>query len=428
LSERPITIAAGTAGGLKPAIPTQQKVAQPDEGRINPAEHYLEIVKLNAPTHLEAGRRLDVSLTAVDKSGIGFVEVQFRDELRRLEAGEQRVANFALSFETGRTGFDEIRVRALAIDGRTSGPTRTLEVSVTEAIKTVSTDVRQIPDVDPQYTLDTGGVVSANPGLELDPNPGPWWVKWEKKYAKPFDWQSACGLGGVVTPNGEVLHCWLAQHPEVRAHLIWENIVYTTFDQYGTAMGEGDPVAYDKWILVDKAMLDAYFYHAYNYLQSGAASFGGPVLPDVPDNQILLNDAESPVTFFDTWQAKQLYMATVAHSLALEIGGFLPWSVTSYGADDLDLLFNSHYIMRVKYMAWQFNNSVRSHTGYQAPNGKDGGGVIPAPPVTTFNFLLANDLIRGNHLNTAGRLFGWTLEHMLHAGYNPQSPLYNLPR
>src|SRR5262249_51181059 len=62
-----------------------------------------------------------------------------------------------------------------------------------------------------------------------------------------------------------------------------------------------------------------------------------------------------------------------------------------------------------------------SHTGYVVENR-----VIPAPPVTTFNFLLANDLIRSNHINTVGRLFEWSHLNMRHVGFNPQSPLYNL--
>src|SRR5262249_17956888 len=156
----------------------------------------------------------------------------------------------------------------------------------------------------------------------------------------------------------------------------------------------------DNWILANKQMLDEYFYHAYNYLQSGAANYGGPAVPDVPDNEIVLDDAESPITFFSTYPAKRLYIAAIAHSLALEIGGFLPWSVTTYSGDDLELLFNSHYHLRVYYMSWQSPKGTRSHTGYQADNGNEGGGVIPAPPVTTFNFLLANDLIRSNHINT----------------------------
>src|SRR5262245_54927951 len=167
-----------------------QTTTQPfrkDDGRINPEQHNLEIINLNAPSHIEADRRLDVSVTAADARGIGFVEVQFRDEVRRFEAEGQRIVNFATSFETGRTGFDQLRARAIALDGRTSGPVRTFDISITEAIKTVNRDGSQLPEIDPQYTLDTGGVVSANPGLELDPSPGPWWLKWEKKYENPFD-------------------------------------------------------------------------------------------------------------------------------------------------------------------------------------------------------------------------------------------------
>src|SRR5262245_14490127 len=255
---------------FKPATPSERQDARTAGDKINPEEHNLDIINLNAPTHVETGRRLDVSLTAADARGIGFVEVQFRGEARRFEGGGQKVVNFATSFEIGRPGFDQLRARAIALDGRTPGTTRTLDISITQQIQTVNRDTSQLPEIDPQYTLDTGGVVAANPGLELDPNPGPWWVKWEQKYAKPFDWKSACGVG-AVTPNGEVLHCWLNQHPEVRAHIIWENIKYTYPDQWGTFIGEADPVVYDNWILANKQMLDEYFYHAYNYLQSGAA-------------------------------------------------------------------------------------------------------------------------------------------------------------
>ena len=112
-----VCLISGTSGlaqgttQMKRGAPLQPQDARSGDGRINPEEHHLEIVNLIAPSHLEAGRRLDVSITAVDAGGVGFVEVQFKDEVRRLEAGEQRIANFVISFETGRTGFDQIRAR-----------------------------------------------------------------------------------------------------------------------------------------------------------------------------------------------------------------------------------------------------------------------------------------------------------------------------
>ena len=106
------------------------------------------------------------------------------------------------------------------------------------------------------------GVIEVGfPGLEIDPRP--WWNQWVEKYAKPFDWQSACpGADAGVTPKGEVLRCWLSLHPEVRSHLIWEDIKYTSMDQIGTLKGVADPAAYDDWIAINKGLLDEYFYHA----------------------------------------------------------------------------------------------------------------------------------------------------------------------
>ncbi len=177
---------------------------------------------------------------------------------------------------------------------------------------------------------------------------------------------------------------------------------------------EADPAVYDDWIAINKGLLDEYFYHAYNYLKSGAKVFGGPPIPDVPTNQITLDDAEQPYTFFFASDAKRLYLATVAHSLALEIGGFLPWSVTTYKPEDLEVLFNSHHLLSVAYSSWTFNGKVRSYTGYTPVGGKDGGSLIPAPPVTTFNFLLANNVIQGNHINTVGQLLEWGRKHQIH--------------
>ena len=93
----------------------------------------------------------------------------------------------------------------------------------------MNTDVRQ-PDVDPQYTLDTGGVV--RPILVSSwTRIRPWWNKFEQ-IRQTVRLEVGLRTRGV-TPNGEVLHCWLAKHPEVRAHLIWENIQYTFKTNWG---------------------------------------------------------------------------------------------------------------------------------------------------------------------------------------------------
>ena len=417
-----LTLSTLATGRMGSAMQIQDPVragekTPPGQLKIDPPKDVPQIVNLSAPLLIEAGRKLDVAITAADKSGITFIDVQFGSYRQRAEGGGKRVANVVLTFQTREIGFWELQATPFGSDGRVQGPTQTMQINVINSFTDLIAGGERLPKIDPKYTLDTGGVIVVDypnlPDLDLRP----WWIKWEEKYAKPFDWQASCpGVGGI-TEKGEVLHCWLTLHPEVRNHLIWEDIKFTSTDQYGTLMGEADPVLYDNWSVINKGLLDEYFYDAYNYLKSGAKTYAGPPLPDVIPNVIKLDDAESPYTFFEGSDAKRLYLATIAHSLALEIGGFVPWSVTTYSAEDLEVLFNSHHMLNVGYASWTFKGQGRSHTGYR-PNGMDGGAVIPAPPVTTFNFLIANDMIRNNHINTVGQLLEWGRKHQIHIGTN----------
>jgi hypothetical protein len=416
-------IAAGLlqAGTTSIAAQAGSRTAILDNARTASPRVHLEIIDLVAPTVIELRRQFAVTFTAADVDGVGTVRVQFGDEVQWLSGQGLKVFNGVAPFETTGLGVFQVSATVYGIGGRTSGPTWVQDVTVIATDPNFDYTLAPVKDVTPGYTDQTGGTTPVqNPFVGIDKTP--WWKQYQSKFAKPrFDWVNSCGgFASTITPNGEVLHCWLAFHPEVRKHLIWEYIDYGPLDPLGTLTGQAAPAVWEDWSDFDRALLDAAFYHAYLYLDSGATAFGGPVLPDAPDNQILLADDESDVTFFSEFDAKRMYMATVAHSLALEIGGFVPWSITTYNDDDLDVLFNAHYQVKVEYDTWTINGVDRSYLGYRPGQIN----VSEAPPVTTFNWLVANNIIGPNHLLTVGRLLEWGRAHQIHEGLSSASPLW----
>src|SRR5262245_45363237 len=382
--------------------------------RINPSQHHLEIVALTVPPGVFPGETIDVQVTAADKDGVWYVEVRHGEDTRRFFSGGDRVVTFNMSFERAAPGPQTLQ--ATAFDRNHIGG-----VTVEEPVIVLNPNVKyqigdsQMPHADPDYALQVSGGVTRE---QLKPPAGtPWWKWWAANFAKPYPWANLCpGVGGV-TINGEVLHCWLNNNPQVRAHIIWEMMKFTgEVDEFGTAVVEAAPVPYDQWAWPLQHDLDVAFYYAYDYLKNGGTNFGGLALPDAPPNQLTLADGDHATNKFSTADAWRLYVGTIAHSLAMEVGGFLPWSVVSYKPGDLDLLFNGHYLVRVSY---------RKTAGPVSPLGSFAGYVpygdqtIAAPPVLTFEYLVGNDMVRGNHKATIGQILEWTRVNWMHLGGIP---------
>ena len=235
-----------------------------------------------------------------------------------------------------------------------------------------------------------------------------WWRAWQKKGGgQPFDYQTHCGdQVQAITPNGVVLRCWLKLNPKIGNLMVWSEVDPQT--------GAIPSATYTNWTASQKAQLDVAFYNAFKWLESGLTWFNGVQLQDPPYNQHQpQGDENASKTILNRTDAWNLYVATVAHSLALEIGGFTPWSVLNYAATDQIKIFHSHS------MYWV--NAYSSYNSYPDPQNPGGtlygyrtNWVTHAPPTKAFQYFVDENLIRSSHFYTIARMLKWGREHMQH--------------
>jgi hypothetical protein len=113
-------------------------------------------------------------------------------------------------------------------------------------------------------------------------------------------------------------------------------------------------------------------------------------------------------TAFSGFDARNLYVQNVAHSLALEIGGFVPWSILTYDQTDLHRILASPYLFDAgNYHSGTPNAPPVDFAGWWPFGGSK--GVTPAPRTVTFQFLVDNshaqraaDFINGLQPASAG--------------------------
>jgi len=241
-----------------------------------------------------------------------------------------------------------------------------------------------------------------------------WWRDWKKLGGcQPFDWGALSG-GSIpgITPNGEVLRFWLDQNPLVVFSLIWDEVDPVT--------GDVTRRSYDSWTEQQKAALDWSFYASYMWLD-GDLKQHMAIPPDPPVNMIPPQSV-SYSTALNSQQAWVLYTATVGHSLALEIGGFVPWSVRNYNLDDLMTIFSSARMFKAEKRDYDIVvngiKTTETFIGYWLY------GVTHAIPTNTFRFFVDKDIIRSNHYYTIARVLQWGREEMAHHSTPPgEEPL-----
>ena len=179
----------------------------------------------------------------------------------------------------------------------------------------------------------------------------------------------------TVLPN---LANWLNLHPNVRDAIRWEHT-------------NGTVIPYTSWGNGQSALNTAYA-HAFQGVATG--------LPKVPVNIAPIIDPtianRTAISATDAWA---LYLAHVAHSLAVELRGDLPWSITTMSAAELSVLFDSR-----QFFAWRSD-----FNGYEF-DGKFGGGYSTlAPPDYVYGFLQANAIPNPQHIAA-----GQTNAHLLY--------------
>jgi hypothetical protein len=211
-----------------------------------------------------------------------------------------------------------------------------------------------------------------------------------------------------------LLDCWLDHHPKVANAIVWEP---------APGIAATPLLPWALWTPANKAELRQAWTHARSWYASGMTSFPGTFVEDPPPNQDLMPD-DAP--FFRTvldekTQAWPLYLAHVAHSLAVEIGGWVPWSLRAYDAGTLEPLLSG----------WEMYKCDTNDGGY-FDSDHPGGYVLkehvtPSHPTFTFGFLKTNDLIGSTALATIGRVLDWCRWNLSHyEGYfTPQNAEYH---
>lgn len=185
-------------------------------------------------------------------------------------------------------------------------------------------------------------------------------------------------IGQSEYPN---LTDWLTAHPDVRDAIKWDN-VYSS-------------IAYDEWPDRAKAELNDAFDLAVQLLSIP--------LTDPPPNQIVQGDDDLVRTLLKRDHAWPLYLANVAHSLAVEIMGWVKWSVVDYPAEQLDVLFDSRSMFHWNHDEQLFEIHFDPH-----------GVAVPPPPAFAYKFLVEGNLIADNHLKSIARLLDWCRWNMSH--------------
>jgi hypothetical protein len=374
----------------------------------------LEVAALTVRTLNVPRGSVDVLVTARDDSAVGWIDLDCAGDRRRID-GEGRLFVTALVRCTPVAGTTlEVRATVVSPDGVRSGEPVVALILVLDH-EAESTAQRGFPRNrlrDSAYPTRVGSFDSwAEQLVPLVADGRPWWLRWEDSTArKPFDFASKCPPGvDHVAPDGLALRCWLDLHPHVRKQIVWHEYVSPVPRTEGPGKPRGivdKLMPYDTWTEDMKIWLDVSVYWAYTYLDGGLETFSGQFLPAVPPNLLDFEDCEGATTIVTHDDAWKLYLGTIAHSLAVELGRFVPWSVVGYSDPDLRLLFHSDELIKAGHVGF---GSIELY-GYRPRF------TIPAPPTTTFEFLVNRDLIRPTAFTTVGQLleFGRYAQHFFH--------------
>ena len=180
--------------------------------------------------------------------------------------------------------------------------------------------------------------------------------------------------------HGPDLDAWLSAHPGVASSIVWQ-------DSSGAH-------AWSSWSASWKAQLrDA--------LELARNRSSIPV-PEVPANLAVLSDTDAVVQILSPADAWAYFKASLAQSLAIELGQQVPWSLGSYDAAQLAELFDSRQMF-----TWN-----ASPAGYRIELMH--GNLVPAPPAYSYSFLGRSGLISWNRHDTVVSVVGWCHQNLRH--------------
>ena len=178
-----------------------------------------------------------------------------------------------------------------------------------------------------------------------------------------------------LPPN---LPFWLTLHPKLRDAIIWQG-----------SRGLEDDV---NWPENRKAELERYFNLAWKGEPYG--------LPDPPANPIVQEDDRSTQQGLSQEDALNLYLATVAQSLALEAGQKLPWRLEDTSPKDIATVLSS----KEMFTRWE--------NGQYIIDGHKTGTVLPPPPDAGYAFM--QDKIGRSRFATIVAVLEWIGREVIH--------------
>lgn len=193
-------------------------------------------------------------------------------------------------------------------------------------------------------------------------------------------------LEATPLQSGVSVDEWLARNPAIRAAIRWEHGRFFRLLRTSTL--------YIDWPDEDKDALRA--------LVESYAECRLQPLADPPTNQLNLEDDERVRTELSGGTAKTWYLAYLAHSLAVEMGRWVPWSLADYSDDEL-----SHLLASRSMFTWRRSGNYEIELEVHAEG-------VPARPRFTYEFLFENDLIGHDRLDTVARVLDWCRWHMRH--------------
>jgi hypothetical protein len=376
------------------------------DSRVEAAVNRPVVTRLTAPPLVPELRTFRLQAHVQDAVGISSVELTF-DGQRRVWPGEgRRFVRISTELTPTRPGRLRVEVVGVSIAG-TPGDRKSVTVEATTEPETLRPSIEKDELLRRVALWDAGGFTK-DESYARGPDYGPaipsdfvplhpiWWLQWMNAGGpQPYQWIEHCPDTPGVTPNGEVLHCWLARHPTVADNLVWADI--------HPSQPITLAVKYSEWTDGMKKNLDEAFFYAWNWLESSLL-FPIPYAADPPLTQLPAT-AETADVALDSKQAWELYLATVAHSLALEIGGFVPWSIVGYHPNDLRVLFRSTEM---------FDLAERTYGDGVHYIGHWMDRVVHAYPKTTFRFFVDQNILRPNHYETITQLLEWSGDNLYH--------------
>jgi hypothetical protein len=209
------------------------------------------------------------------------------------------------------------------------------------------------------------------------------------------------------------LECWLSDHPNVADSIKWE----FTYPGNAYDVAETAKRAWPAWSDAEKVELGVAFEAAWGWLYGQPTPFRNLnesiAYPPANVNDTS-TDTGSPYTAVPEAYARDLYLRWIATSLAVEIGGHVPWSVTAYPAEQLQILFDSAAIM-ARRGDGNFNLCAGNPGHPLYVHRKDNlGGSLIAPPRFTLAFLRNASLVGATRAATIASLLDWCRDNLVH--------------